>query len=106
MQRQPHPEARVAGDGLHRQITVVLVDDDAPRNIQTEAGALADRFGGEEGLEDPLANGRRYAGPVSPISTSTKPSSSPVRTVSVPVPCIAATALSMRFVQTWLSSAA
>ena len=45
-------------------------------------------------------------GPLSPTSTSTLPSSRAVRMVSVPVPPIAGTALSIRFVQTWLSSAA
>jgi len=45
-------------------------------------------------------------GPVSPISTRARSPSRAVRTVSVPVPPIANTALSMRFVQTWFSSAA
>src|SRR5215475_14824638 len=45
-------------------------------------------------------------GPVSPISTSARSPSRAVRTVSVPVPPIAYTALSIRFVQTWFSSAA
>src|SRR6516165_4190418 len=46
-------------------------------------------------------------GPVSPNSTNTSSSRTfPVRTVSLPVPFIADTALSIRFVQTWFSSAA
>ena len=32
---------------------MVLVDDDAPGDVQAQPGALADRFGGEEGFEDP-----------------------------------------------------
>ena len=45
-------------------------------------------------------------GPVSAISTASRSPSRIVRTVSVPDSPIAATALSMRLVQTWLSSAA
>src|SRR5215475_8300155 len=45
-------------------------------------------------------------GPVSPISTSARSLSRAVRTVSVPVPPMANTALSIRFVHTWFSSAA
>ena len=44
-------------------------------------------------------------GPVSPISTINRSPASAVRTVSVPAPSIASTALSMMLVQTWLSSA-
>src|SRR3984957_16672877 len=43
-------------------------------------------------------------GPLSPISTSAQSPSRAVRMVSVPVPPIADTALSIRLVQTWLSS--
>ena len=45
-------------------------------------------------------------GPVSPNSTNTWSRSIPVRTVSVPEPFIADTALSIRFVHTWFSSPA
>src|SRR5947209_4509004 len=45
-------------------------------------------------------------GPVSPICTSSQSSSRAVRMVSVPCPAIASTALSIRLVHTWFSSAA
>ena len=45
-------------------------------------------------------------GPVSPISISAQSPSRAVRMVSVPVPPIADTALSIMLVQTWLSSEA
>ena len=50
--RQAHPEARVAGHRLHRQVAVVLLDHDPPGDVQPEAGALPDRLGGEERFED------------------------------------------------------
>src|SRR5215471_10175696 len=53
----------VAGEGLHAQVAVMPSDDDAPADIQPEAGALADGLGREEGLEDPLLNIGGYPRP-------------------------------------------
>jgi hypothetical protein len=75
-------------------------------DVQAQPGALPDRLGGEERLEDPPPQLLGMPGPVSPISTSARSPSRAVRTVSVPSPAIASSALSMRLVQTWLSSAA
>ena len=36
---------------------MMALDDDLPGQVETLAGALADGFGGEEGIEDPLADG-------------------------------------------------
>src|SRR5882757_7442566 len=54
-QRQQHDEAGIARHRLHAQIPTMFLHDDVPRQIQPEAGALADWFGGEERLEDVLA---------------------------------------------------
>src|SRR4029453_17353571 len=43
-------------------ITVVLVDDDPVRDVETETGALADGFRGEERLEDAGPDVGRGAG--------------------------------------------
>src|SRR5919106_4007330 len=50
--RQQHPEAGVAGRGGDPQVAAVALDHDAPADVEAEAGALADRLGGVEGLED------------------------------------------------------
>src|SRR3954452_23609940 len=52
-QRQAHDEARIARPGLHRHISAVLLDDDAPGEVESKAGALAERLRGEERREDP-----------------------------------------------------
>jgi hypothetical protein len=39
-----------------------LFGHDAPGDVEIKAGALADRFGGEEGLEDPRLDLIRNAG--------------------------------------------
>ena len=106
-EREPDLEAGVAGLGLHLDVAVVPVHDDPPADVQAEAGALADALGGEERLEDPVPDLGRDAGPgVADLDQHAVPvASRAVRTVSVPVPSIASTALSMRFVHTWLSSA-
>ena len=52
LQRQQDDEPGVAGLGLHPQIAVVLLDDDPAGQIQPEPGALAERLGGEERVED------------------------------------------------------
>ena len=70
-QREAHDEAGVAGHGLDRQVAAVPRDDDAIRDVQAQPGALADRLGGEERLEDALPDLGGMPGPVSPISTRT-----------------------------------
>src|SRR5216683_6811719 len=50
-ERQPHPEPRVTGRRLERQVPVMLVHHDPPRDVEPEPGALAHRLGGEERLE-------------------------------------------------------
>ena len=47
-QGQHDDEAGIAGPGFDPDIALVLLDDDAPRQIQAEPGALAERLGGEE----------------------------------------------------------
>src|ERR1700684_2584937 len=61
-QREPHPEPRVAGDRLYLEVPVVLVDHDAPGDVEPESGALTHRLGREERLEDPGADVFRHAG--------------------------------------------
>src|SRR5437763_15312742 len=57
--RQQHLEAGVARLRLHADVAVVATDDDAIADVETEAGAVADILGREEGLEDaPLQFGR------------------------------------------------
>ena len=57
------------GLGVEGQRAVVAVDDDAPRGVEPEAGALADVLGGEERVEDALADRRRgMPGPSSAMS--------------------------------------
>src|SRR4029077_14036294 len=51
---QPHREPGVAGGGLRPDVPVMLVDHDAPGDVEAEPGALAHWFGGEEGLESAL----------------------------------------------------
>src|SRR5262249_39054123 len=63
--RQDHGEGRamtLAGalDGVDLDAAAVLLDD-AVADRQTEAGPLADRLGGEEGVEDLAADLRRDA---------------------------------------------
>src|ERR1043165_3072311 len=51
-QRDADVEGRPARHGLHANVTVMLVDDDPPRDVQAEAGAFAHCLRGEEGFED------------------------------------------------------
>jgi hypothetical protein len=48
--------------GLHVEVAAVFVGHDAPGEVEIKACALADRFGGEEGLEDPPLDLIRNAG--------------------------------------------
>ena len=94
------------GSDSHPQIAVVLLDDDPPRQVQAEAGALAERLGGEERVEDVLDDVRRGC---RARRRRSRRGSSPrlpaqVRIVSVPCPSIAWMALSMMLVHTWLRS--
>ena len=52
------------GLGLHPKVAVVLLDDDPAGQVQAEAGALAERLGGEERIEDVLDDVRGDAGAV------------------------------------------
>ena len=57
-QRQPDGEAgALAGGGLDLDRAAVVLDD-AVADRQAQAGPLADRLGGEEGVEDPVADRR------------------------------------------------
>jgi len=56
MQGQPDLEAGVAGHRLDPQVAMVLLHHDAPGDVEAEPGALAHRLGGEEGLEDAVAD--------------------------------------------------
>src|SRR5215472_14923601 len=53
--RQRHAELRVPGAGLDLDLSLVP-DHDAPRDVEAETGALADRLRREERIEDALAN--------------------------------------------------
>src|SRR5215218_1383181 len=59
---QQDPEPGVAGFGDEPDVTVVLVDHDPVGDVQAKAGALANRLGGEERLEDPVPDVLRDAG--------------------------------------------
>ena len=61
-ERQAHLEPGVPGYRLGPQVAVVPVHHDPPRDVEPETGALADRLGGEERLEDPLPDVVRDAG--------------------------------------------
>src|SRR5262249_33877383 len=61
--RQPNPEPRVAGRRLQRNVSVVLLDHDAPRDVKPEARSLAHRLGGEERFEYTVLDLRRDPGP-------------------------------------------
>jgi hypothetical protein len=51
--------------GLQVEVAAVFVRHDAPGDVETMVGALADQFGGNEGLEDPRLDLIRNAGPAS-----------------------------------------
>src|ERR1700722_3377461 len=50
-QRKTDQEPGIPGPGLKFEVAVVFVDDNAPRDIETEPCPLAERLGREEGLE-------------------------------------------------------
>ena len=91
---------------LDRDLAAVPLDDDATGDVEPEAGALADVLGREERLErvrlDLGGHARRRCRAISTTTRSAVGARSATR--SVPAPSIASIALSMRFVQTWLSS--
>jgi len=58
--RQADLEAGVAGFGFETNVAAVFADD-AGDGVETQAGAFADRFGGEEWFKDPRPHFRRYA---------------------------------------------
>src|SRR2546423_14549539 len=51
-QRKPDLEPGVPRLGEDPDVAAVTVDHDPVRDVQAQPGALADRLGGEEGLED------------------------------------------------------
>src|SRR5580658_8264242 len=61
--RKPYPEPGIARDRLYGNIAVVLVHHDAPGDVEPEPGSLAHGLGGEERLEDPIPDLRRYPRP-------------------------------------------
>ena len=54
------PQHRFAGAGVDADRAAVPLDDDAPGDVQPEAGALADVLGREEGLERTGRHLRRH----------------------------------------------
>src|SRR5687768_18036381 len=62
-EREPHREGGAARGGVEGQGAVVP-DDDAARRGQAEPGSLADVLGGEEGIEDLVAEAGPDAGAV------------------------------------------
>src|SRR5262249_52607124 len=64
LQWQHHDELRLAGPRLDAQVALVLFDDDPPGEIEPQAGAFTERFGGEERCEDAVDDLVRDAGAV------------------------------------------
>ena len=62
--RKPHFKAGFPGARLKLDFTTVTVSNDAVADDQAQAGARANRFGGEERLEDAGLDFRRNAGPI------------------------------------------
>src|SRR5215203_3477101 len=58
--RQHHPEARLAGFGGDLNLSPVLVDDDVVCDVQAQARADAGSFRGKEGFEDARLDLRGY----------------------------------------------
>src|SRR3712207_8739680 len=52
-EREAYLEARVPRHRLDPEVAAVALGDDAVRDVQPQAGPLADRLRGEERLEDP-----------------------------------------------------
>ena len=102
----PDAEDGVARPGVDGELATVSLDDDAPRDVEAEAGALADILGREEGLERAGCDLRRHARAAVPDLDDDGVAVDRVVTRSVPEPSIASMALSIRLVQTWLSSPA
>ena len=105
-QRQADLERRPTGPGVDADVAVVLLDDDAPGDVQAKPGALADGLGGEERLED--ARRARPRGCPDRCRRSRPIASRPRGACggqrAVPAGRLASTALSMMLVHTWLSS--
>jgi hypothetical protein len=105
LQGQPHPEDGVPRPGVHLQVAVVLVDDDPPRDVQAQPVPAPTGLVVKKGSK--IRDGMAGSTPGPESATSTARWSGPsrrVRTARVPLPFIALTALSTRFVHTWLSS--
>jgi hypothetical protein len=58
----PDVKRRAPWYGLHVAVAMLFVGHHAPGEVETKAGALADRLGGEEGLEEPRPDLIRNAG--------------------------------------------
>ena len=81
----------------------MVILHDAIRNRQTESGALTDRFGGEERVENLAANGFRDSGAgVANRDCEEDPSVWLVVTTIWPWPTTASTAFAIKFISTWL----
>src|SRR5262249_55103690 len=61
--RQRHAELRAPGAAIDFDLTAVP-QNEPPGDVDTQAGALADRLRREEGIEDALADLRRQACPI------------------------------------------
>src|ERR1700722_17947068 len=64
LQRQQDDEPRIARHRFHSDVTAMLLHDDVEGQIQPEAGAFPERLGGEERLEDVLADIFGDPGPI------------------------------------------
>ena len=89
-ERQAHLEPGVARARLEPQVTVVLVDDDPPGDVEPQPGALAERLGGEERLEDAVPDlfGDTGAG-VADLDEQVRPRPGPCARSACPCPSMA-----------------
>ena len=89
---------------LELDVAVVAAHEPA-RDVEAQAGCLTDGFGGEERIENLLADSGGTPGPLSTMWTITQSARRlALRYRSVPARPTASIALSMRFVHTWFSS--
>ena len=96
----------LAGPRIDDDGAAMAFDDDAPCDVQAEAGALADVLGGEEGLEGARGHLRWHPeASVADLDDDSVLFGAGRQAGACRLPSIASMALSMRLVQTWLSSA-
>ena len=103
--RQHHAELGAPRLRVDRDAAVVVPQQPLD-DVEAEPGALADRLGGEEGIEDAVADRRRDAGAVVDDPHHDALPLAGRRDVDAARLGTASNALSMRFAQIWFSSPA